>query len=97
MKLKDKEKLKRELLRRNESKEDQRKRIALAIAAEVKQLQETGMPNESIGLLIYNKLVDERCINENLQLIAGRLALQLNFAVNEIIEDAKATETPKSC
>lgn len=94
MKLKDKEALKQRLVQRTETKEQQRDRIATVLAAEVSDMQKSGIPNEVLGLKVYDSLIDARVSVENLYTMVTRLALQLGIEVEAIANDAK---TLKSC
>jgi hypothetical protein len=67
-----------------ETPDQAKKRLQIALAAEVQAYQQQGMPNEVIGLRVYAALVEARYEVEQLRATASRLAEQLGQEISAI-------------
>lgn len=68
----------------SETPEQARKRLHIALAAEVRAYQDQGLPNEVIGLRVYASLVDARLQIESYQRTIRHLSAQLGQEISEI-------------
>ena len=93
MKLKDRNELVQRLATRTETKSVQRQRIGALLADEVKEYQTAGLPDQILGLKVFDALIDARVEIENLATLATRLSLQLGINIENFIKDAKAAKS----
>lgn len=69
-------------MKKNETKEQQKERIAKAVANEVKGYQASKLPNEIIALKIYESLIQALIRIENLQ-------EQLEVEIKQVVKASK--------
>lgn len=79
-----------------ETVDEARARIAALISTEIKQFQAQGLPNEMIGLKIFNALIDARLEIEELRKTATRLINELSMEIHNLVKESKESKSTRS-